>query len=50
MKKLNPNRKVGLVTFNNDVVMIGDGMADPIFIAGDRLNKFEVNLKYFILI
>jgi len=43
MKKLNPNRKVGLVTFNNDVVMIGDGMADPIFIAGDRLNKFDVD-------
>lgn len=42
MKKFHPNRKVGLVIFNDDVVMIGDGMADPIFIAGDRLNNFEV--------
>lgn len=25
--------------------MIGDGMADPIFIAGDRLNKFDVLLQ-----
>ena len=48
MKKNYPNRKVGIVTFNNDVVMIGDGMQDPAFIAGDRLYKFDVILLLFI--
>ena len=48
MKKFHPNRKVGLVIFNDDVVMIGDGIADPIFIAGDRLNNFDVTNIYMV--
>ena len=44
MKTTHPSRKVGLVTFNNDVTLFGDGKADPKFIAGDKLYKFEVFL------
>lgn len=39
MKQKNPNRKVGIVTFNNEVTIIGDGISDvPVVIAGDKLN------------
>lgn len=37
----NPNRPVGIVTFNNEVVIYGDGSGDPLTIAGDRLSNFE---------
>lgn len=30
-------RKVGVVTFNGDVTIIGDGTKDPMTIAGDKL-------------
>ncbi|CAD8201363.1 unnamed protein product [Paramecium octaurelia] len=39
LKKKNPNKIVGLVTFNNEVVVYGDGSEVPITIAGDRLFK-----------
>lgn len=42
MKITHPNRKVGLVTFNNDVALFGDGKGEPKFIAGDKLYKYEV--------
>lgn len=32
MKKNSPTRKAGLITFNNEVVMIGDGSKDPMII------------------
>lgn len=35
------NRKVGVVTFNNDVTIIGDGTKDPQVITGDKLNNFD---------
>ena len=41
MKKSHPDRKVGIVTFSNDVVIIGDAGDQPEIIAGDRLNKYE---------
>lgn len=57
MKNTHPNRKVGLITFNNDVALIGDGKGEPKFIAGDKLYKFNVkkknilyNFKYMFLI
>jgi len=37
MKKNNPDRKIGLVTFNNEVSIIGDGTKDPVNVAGDKL-------------
>ena len=40
-QKTNPNVKVGLVTFNNEVTIIGDGSADPVTINGDRLSNYD---------
>lgn len=37
----NPNKVVGLVTFNNEVLLIGDGQNAPITITGDRLYNAE---------
>lgn len=31
------DRKLGIVTFNNEVTVIGDGKGDPQTIAGDKL-------------
>ena len=41
MKKTHPNRLVGLVTFNNEVMVFGDGQGEPLVIAGDRLNSMQ---------
>jgi len=40
-----PNRKVGIVTFNNDVTLIGDGTKLPKIITGDKLFNYEDLLK-----
>lgn len=45
MKKNNPDRKIGLVTFNNEVTVIGDGTKDPVTVAGDKLFNYEFLLK-----
>jgi len=45
MKKKNPDRKIGLVTFNNEVTVIGDGTKDPITITGDKLYNYDFLLK-----
>jgi len=34
-------RKVGVVTFNGDVTVIGDGTLDPVHIAGDKLQNYD---------
>jgi hypothetical protein len=34
-------RKVGVVTFNNDVTLIGDGTQFPEIITGDKLNNYD---------
>lgn len=39
MEKEFPNRRVALVTFNNEVTVIGDGKSDPVTIAGDKLGN-----------
>jgi hypothetical protein len=41
MQKNNPDRKIGLVTFNNEVTIIGDGTKDPITVTGDKLFNYE---------
>jgi hypothetical protein len=38
LKAAHPNQKVGLVTFNEEVTVIGDGTSAPITIAGDKLS------------
>jgi hypothetical protein len=35
MNKNHPDRKIGIVTFNHEVNVIGDGTKDPTKIAGD---------------
>ena len=41
MTKYSPDRKVGIVTFNNEVTIIGDGTTDSQSITGDRLSNFQ---------
>eukprot|EP00347_Sterkiella_histriomuscorum_P018210 403346370 len=45
MKIHYPERKIGLVTFNNEVTVIGDGMQIPQTIAGDKLYNFDYLLQ-----
>lgn len=35
------DRKIGIVTFNHEVQVIGDGTKEPMTIAGDKLNNFD---------
>jgi len=39
------DRKVGIVSFNNEVTVIGDGSTDPQIINGDKLSDYEYLLK-----
>eukprot|EP01102_Stenamoeba_stenopodia_P022791 TRINITY_DN962_c0_g1_i1.p1 TRINITY_DN962_c0_g1~~TRINITY_DN962_c0_g1_i1.p1 ORF type:complete len:878 (-),score=250.65 TRINITY_DN962_c0_g1_i1:198-2831(-) len=39
--KEHPKKKVGLVTFNNDVTLIGDGTQEPLIVTGDKLYNFQ---------
>lgn len=41
MSKGAHNRKVGVVTFNNDVNVIGDGTKNPLTITGEKLFNYE---------
>lgn len=41
MSKATPLRKVGLVTFNNEVTIIGDGTKDTYTLNGDRLYNYQ---------
>ena len=41
MTENNPNKKVGFVTFSNDVHIVGDGSEVPQVISGDKLSDYE---------
>lgn len=41
LEKDNPNKRVGLITFNHEVISYGDGFTQPVIISGDFLNKKE---------
>jgi hypothetical protein len=41
MANIFPDRKVGLVTFNNEISMHGDTSVQNQTIAGDKLNNFD---------
>ena len=45
MARTNPDRKIGLVTFNNEVKSIGDGTKAPITITGDKLSNKELLIQ-----
>jgi hypothetical protein len=40
-----PNQKVVLVTFNNEVTILGDGSQIPITVAGDKLWDYDCLLS-----
>ena len=42
LMKVSPNRKVGFVTFNNEVIGYGDGTKEQVKINGNNLNDYEV--------
>ena len=50
LKNNNPKKKVGIVTFNNEVIIIGDGTEDPEIITGDKLYKKTVNFIFNLII
>lgn len=39
LKKVDPLKKVGFVTFNNEVTIVGDGKSPTVNILGDKLYK-----------
>ena len=41
MAKTTSNRKIGLIAFNSDISIYGDGTSDPAILTGDKLNSFE---------
>jgi len=45
MQKTHPERKVGIVTFNDEVCVIGDGNGNPEIIVGDKLFKQDVIMQ-----
>jgi len=40
-RKEQPNRRVGIVTFNREVTVFGDGFSQPEVITGDKLSKHD---------
>jgi hypothetical protein len=45
MKKENPDRKVGIITFSEGVEIIGDGMKDCICIGSTEMENYDYLLK-----
>ena len=44
--KENPNKKIGLITFNNEITIIGDGSSSqPTIVSGDKLDNFDLLLE-----
>jgi hypothetical protein len=41
MSKGAPNRKLGIVTFNSEVTILGDGSKPPQIVAGDKLYNYD---------
>ena len=40
-----PKRKIGIVTFDSSVDIIGDGNGETIIVSGDKLDDYEFLLK-----
>ena len=41
IRKESPKRRIGLITFNNDVTIYGDGTQEPVVVTGEKLKSFE---------
>ena len=37
----NPDTRIGIVTFNSDVTLIGDGTQETVIVTGDKLTSFD---------
>ena len=40
-----PNRKIGIVAFNGEVSVVGDGSQAPVILAGDKLFNQDLLLE-----
>ncbi|KAI8791606.1 circularly permutated Ras protein 1-like [Biomphalaria glabrata] len=45
MAKNHPNRRVALITFNNEVTIVGDGTQREVIISGDKLTNEDMLIK-----
>jgi hypothetical protein len=45
MKNGAKDRKIGIVSFNNEVTVVGDGAQDPQIINGEKLDDYEFLMK-----
>lgn len=45
MAKGADKRKVGIVTFNNELSIIGDGAKDPQIVTGDKLFDYDTLVR-----
>ena len=43
--KSQPNTKISLVTFNNEVTVFGDNKSDTVVVTGDKLNDNDALVK-----
>ena len=43
--KSQPNTRISLVTFNNEVTIFGDGKNDGVVVTGDKLNDHDALVK-----
>ena len=43
--KSQPNTRISLVTFNNEVTVFGDGKNDAVVVTGDKLNDNDALVK-----
>ena len=41
IRSTNPRTKVGLVTFSDEVTVVGDGSSPPLSVGGDRLTNYD---------
>jgi hypothetical protein len=44
LSREHPSKRVGLVSFSNDVLITGDGKQEAKVVAGDKLNEFDTLL------
>ncbi len=40
LKKVDPNKKIGFITFNSEITAFGDDKAPTVNIVGDKLNNY----------
>jgi hypothetical protein len=41
ISKAQPQKKVGMIVFNNEVTWLGDGSITPLVVAGDKLQQWD---------